>query len=324
MENSKYAGSYASPITTGTYSDMALLDEGFFSKVYKATSPNNEPCVLKLVPLDDGYPPFQCMEEAWTLKGLVHPNIVDCADFFYHQHDTKSYGCIVMEWCDAGTLADHCTRGSSFDQVADALRQLVSALIFVNRSGFIHGDVKMENVLVKQQAHTKRDLLKLADFGAVSRTTPSGHCGSSPKGTICFSAPERFLVDEKGPPPFDYMHTDVWSLACTVWEAATGDCLPLGDGPQVIGKIAAKSLTNELEKQHWAQTKISLLQVFKRTLSQSTDISNSRDVIVSTLVEMLTSMWDENANSRLRLDQMAGRCSVWEPKFFFQATGDVA
>lgn len=40
---------------------------------------------------------------------------------------------------------------------------------------------------------------------------------------------------------------DVWALGCVLWEAGTGDSLPLGDGPSVVGRVALTwDLDNEV------------------------------------------------------------------------------
>ena len=59
-----------------------------------------------------------------------------------------------------------------------------------------------------------------------------------PLGTVCFSPPECFDPIRSGSAWIYGESADMWSLGCMLWESVTGDCLPLGDGPDVIGRVA--------------------------------------------------------------------------------------
>jgi serine/threonine protein kinase len=123
----------------------------------------------------------------------------------------------------------------------------------------LYEQIKQENILVVPTA--EGGCLKLADFGSSSPVRPprADEYGSEigvslnpPMGTVCFSPPERFAFDDhltqtsaaevdvaRAAASVGFgLPADRWGLGCTLWELATGDCLPLGTGPEVIGQIA--------------------------------------------------------------------------------------
>lgn len=101
------------------------------------------------------------------------------------------------------------------------LHQLISAIDALHQSGYLHLDIKGDNVLVN------RDLtsLVLADFGAALFV--GGHksrTSSQDKIHVSFKPPELFQKNEQG----DYIYTrssDYWSLGILCLEILSGDYL---------------------------------------------------------------------------------------------------
>jgi hypothetical protein len=88
----------------------------------------------------------------------------------------------------------------------------------------VHGDVKAANVVVGADGRAK-----LADFGCARPAV--GCCDRRPlAGSPAFMAPEVARGEEQGPP------ADVWALACTVIEMATG-AAPWSDADDVYAAV---------------------------------------------------------------------------------------
>ena len=93
--------------------------------------------------------------------------------------------------------------------------QLVRGVGYLHKHNIIHRDIKGANILVDD-----RGTVKLADFGASKRmsgTVTIGDKTQSLRGTPYFMAPEVILQNGSG------RKADVWSVACTVIQMATGN-----------------------------------------------------------------------------------------------------
>jgi serine/threonine protein kinase len=102
--------------------------------------------------------------------------------------------------------------------VVDISRQLITGIQEIHRMGFLHADIKPENILVNQHGDILQ--IKYCDVGSFMRLTDYDTCKRSPLTTPSYRALECVL-DLK---PFT-PKTDVWSLGCTLFEIATGRTL---------------------------------------------------------------------------------------------------
>jgi serine/threonine protein kinase len=113
-----------------------------------------------------------------------------------------------------GTLADPALAAKFLGQgVADFLDQMLDALAALHRRGWIHRDIKPDNIAVSG------DRVVLIDFGiafapAKLRVTEPGYLGPR---TPEFAAPEQFL-----PNTIPDRRTDLFQLGVTAYVLATG------------------------------------------------------------------------------------------------------
>ncbi len=91
-------------------------------------------------------------------------------------------------------------------------RQLLRALDHLHTSGYIHADVKPENVLYRS---SPKPSARLSDIGSARAILSRG----ASIGTRDYLPPEAILGQELGPA------VDLWALACTIFLAATGQRL---------------------------------------------------------------------------------------------------
>jgi len=114
--------------------------------------------------------------ETLVLKELYNEYIVQYLDNF---KDNRGRLCIVMEFCDYGTLSDYLT---SFPekpfpeyQIWRLINQFSNALFYLHHMHppIIHNDLKPENILCKTDRGQIR--IKIADFGVcnILGKTPS-------------------------------------------------------------------------------------------------------------------------------------------------------
>jgi predicted ATPase/serine/threonine protein kinase/DNA-binding CsgD family transcriptional regulator/Tfp pilus assembly protein PilF len=154
------------------------------------------------------------LKEAQTLTQLTHPNIVRVLDFAVD--DDQPY--LVMDYAPNGSLRERHPAGSRLpmDSIVTYVTQVASALQFAHDKGFVHRDVKPENMLLG----TRSEIL-LSDFGIsvfASRTEPqysTNHIAQSVAGTSRYMAPEQL---QGHPQPA----SDQYALGVVVYEWLCG------------------------------------------------------------------------------------------------------
>ncbi|MEM6107016.1 serine/threonine-protein kinase [Mycobacterium sp. 050272] len=108
---------------------------------------------------------------------------------------------VAMQPVEGGSLRDLLREQGALEpsRAASIVRQVARALDAAHAAGLVHGDVRPENVLL-----TRDDFAYLVDFG-------TGGCGS-----LAYLAPELLSGSQIGPA------TDVYALACVLYECLTG------------------------------------------------------------------------------------------------------
>lgn len=148
--------------------------------------------------------------EADAAAALHHPNIVEVYDFFEDQ------GCsyLVMELVEGITLKQHiAAHGPLTPRAALAIAaQVCRGLDAIHAAGFIHRDVKPQNILLGNDGS-----VKLTDFGIVYVPwAPSFTTGGIVLGTADYVSPEQ----AQGLPLAQT--TDLYSLGVVLYEMVTG------------------------------------------------------------------------------------------------------
>lgn len=167
--------------------------------------------------------------EARALKGLLHPNIVRLFD----EGEVGRRFFFSMELVRGTTLRDRIQMQGPLP-VSDLLRlatELCDALDHVHDRGVVHRDLKPENVMLLPDGSAK-----LMDFGVAwlaAEDDPSRSNGFH--GSPCYMSPEQAAsraVDGR---------SDLYSLAVTLYEAATGRRAVEGDSiPAITHKVLSE------------------------------------------------------------------------------------
>lgn len=101
--------------------------------------------------------------EIAVLEDTDHPNIAGPRDLL--RDEQHCY--IVMDYFADGDLFDYATTQKLTEQhIASIAFQLLYALNYLHSNGFVHRDVKLENVLMKSKKECK---VKLCDFGFAAK-----------------------------------------------------------------------------------------------------------------------------------------------------------
>jgi serine/threonine-protein kinase len=173
----------------GRYRVDRLLGEGGMATVYVGHDLllGRDVAIKALRPQYAADPQFRARfrREAQAAAGFAHPNIID----IYDVGEVAGVPYFVMEYVRGQTLKEIIDREGPFhpDDVAGLLQQLCSALDYAHERGYVHRDVKPQNILVSDDGHAI-----VVDFGiakglADSDLTDAG----SGFGTVHYISPEQ-------------------------------------------------------------------------------------------------------------------------------------
>lgn len=129
---------------------------------------------------------------------------------------------IIMEYASGGDLFDLVSEnGRVTEELARKYaKQLISALEYLHDLGYIHGDVKLENILLFPDG-----ILKLTDFGFARKWSPLSRQRIS-SGTLQYSAPA--LIRQE---PVFGPEIDIWAFGVVLYQMVIGrDPFAMKDG----------------------------------------------------------------------------------------------
>ncbi|MFF7979111.1 Stk1 family PASTA domain-containing Ser/Thr kinase [Streptomyces sp. NPDC007901] len=161
------------------------------------------------------------IREAKSVARLAHPNVVQVFD----QGTDGTYVYLAMEYIAGCTLRDVVReRGALQPRAAlDILEPVLAALGAAHRAGFVHRDMKPENVLIGDDGR-----VKVADFGLVRSVDSVTSTTGAVLGTVSYLAPEQ--VENGAADP----RVDVYACGVVLYEMLTGQKPHDSDSPAVI------------------------------------------------------------------------------------------
>ena len=158
------------------------------------------------------------MREIEVSASLQHPNIVS-----YIEHGTHNgIVYLVSEYVggkDAAKLAKDRGGKLKHPEVVSIIEQTLSALDFAHQRGFIHRDIKEQNILVDGEYPSATS--KLTDFGLAKSYKQTGMSGvtmvGDVAGTIAYMPPEQVRDFKEVRPP-----SDIYATGMTAYSLLTG------------------------------------------------------------------------------------------------------
>jgi hypothetical protein len=156
----------------------------------------------------------QFKREMAVIAKLRHPNIVR----FLDSGSDEGTFFFVMDYCDGGSLADAARRHGGtlpWETLRPWAFQALEGLAAAHKEGFVHRDIKPQNILIHQ------GIARISDFGLAKNFQKAGLSGMSITGqyagTPVFMPPEQ-IVNFKYVKPV----SDVWSFAASLYHLLTG------------------------------------------------------------------------------------------------------
>ena len=220
-------------VFNGRYRITERIGIGGMAEVYKAQDQTlgRIVAVKVMLPQYAADPEFAARfkQEAASAANLQSPYIVNVYDW---GHDDGTYF-IVMEYVRGTDLKSAILQRGAINQrkVAEIGSQVCQALSVAHNQDIIHRDVKPQNIMVQPDGN-----VKVMDFGIARAKNSVKSQTSSVLGTAHYISPEQAQGKELTGA------SDMYSLGCVLYEAATGQ-LPF-DGPDAVS-VAMKQVQEE-------------------------------------------------------------------------------
>ncbi|CAD8125723.1 unnamed protein product [Paramecium sonneborni] len=196
-----------------SYLIKEMIGQGGFGKVYKVVHKQTGMIrALKMILKENMKKEDEerLLQETGILMDIDHPNIVKLYEIF---SDTYSYY-LVSEYCEGGELFEKIKLVSILTekQIANFMKQILSAVSYCHQKGIVHRDLKPENILFDQK-HDQASI-KIIDFGASAKLQNFEKLQKR-IGTPFYVAPEVLDAnyDEK---------CDIWSLGVILYILLSG------------------------------------------------------------------------------------------------------
>ena len=204
------------------YQMIRILGQGGMGSVMLARSiKNGRPVAIKTL-LPEVAVSEQSLKrfirEIEVAAKLQHPNIVS-----YIEHGTHNgIVYLVSEYVngmDAAKLAKERGGKLNYHEVVKIIGQTLAALEFAHGLGFVHRDIKEQNILV--DGTFPNYVAKLTDFGLAKSYKQTGMSGvtmvGDVAGTIAYMPPEQVRDFKEVKPP-----SDIYAVGMTAYSLLTG------------------------------------------------------------------------------------------------------
>jgi serine/threonine protein kinase len=205
----------------GGYKLRRMLHTAQYSQVFEVVEPgSNRHFAMKvLLPEHAGNAEQRAMlfHEADVGIKMKHENVVPILKV----SKDKATPHIVMEFFPAGSLRarlmsrDAADKFFLFDRAKDIFKQMATGLAYMSSNGWVHCDLKPDNVLADNAGR-----VKLIDF-AITKRAKTGFLGKmfhkrgKPQGTPSYMSPEQIRDD-----PLD-VRADIYSYGAMLYELTT-------------------------------------------------------------------------------------------------------
>ncbi|KAG9135849.1 hypothetical protein Leryth_002565 [Lithospermum erythrorhizon] len=155
------------------------------------------------------------MHEKLILEQLQgFPQIISCfGDCYSFENGEKLYN-VLLDYASGGSLGDKLKNSNdhrlSEIDVKGYTKSILKGVHFIHNNGYVHCDIKLDNILLDQYG-----IAKIADFG-LAKKAGDGNLGGELRGTPMYMSPEMATRGEQEFP------ADIWALGCAVAEMITG------------------------------------------------------------------------------------------------------
>ncbi|XP_065212343.1 citron Rho-interacting kinase-like isoform X2 [Planococcus citri] len=166
-------------------------------------------------------------------RNLLISALCDCeakkwVPHLYYSFQNMKYLYYVLEYCPGGnlcTMLDYYKKNVPEPMLRFYLAEMIQAIQAIHSIGFVHRDIRPENVLIDKGGH-----VKLVDFGSSAKLSRHGQITSKVVfSTPNYTAPEIFKFHESPTSKGYSAQCDWWSLGIVLFELVCGNVPFNGD-----------------------------------------------------------------------------------------------
>lgn len=281
----------------GNWDLLDLLGEGRWSRVYRArpaNTPAHRPAdyaikVLKPECAADKLALNLLQRESFVASKVANPHVmsvltshVDRPPFYLVL--PFAAGTTVADWLATGKRGAHAPSWPPVPHVLWIARQAATGLQALHQAGWLHTDLKLENLYVARSGH-----VTLIDLG-LARRLHSRECQAPETlaGTMAYVSPEMIQAEELQPA------SDVYSLGICLFELLTGRLPFVCDN---AADLAAAHLTQVPPEPRKLAPHLTprLVRLLKRMLAKCPARRPAVAELIETLLALEIDTFDERA-----------------------------
>ncbi|XP_052206030.1 mitogen-activated protein kinase kinase kinase 20-like [Diospyros lotus] len=150
------------------------------------------------------------------------PGIIRCYGEDISHQESKCVYNLLLEFAPNGSLKSLIERRGGAQPESEVrcyTRMILKALNCVHERGYVHCDIKPDNILVFPSQDGNRNYVKIADFGLAKKADEGNgriNVQGRVRGTVPYASPESIVWNMNKSP------VDIWALGCTVSQMMTG------------------------------------------------------------------------------------------------------
>ena len=189
-----------------------VIGQGGFATINRVILEKNDdhPMVVKTC---GDFGSESLINEKSILDKIGHcPEIIRCYEYSKTFEEGEHLHNIFLEYASGGSLYDRVKKHGGplpESQVQGYTKTILKGLCHMHSKGFVHCDIKLDNILVFESG------IKIADFG-LSIDVKEEISFKQLRGTPIYLAPETINENKYEMP------MDIWALGCAVAEMVTG------------------------------------------------------------------------------------------------------
>ena len=201
------------------YAVQRTLGQGGMAKVWLARDLRyDRPVALKVLDpaLADRVGAERFLREIAVAARLQHPHIVSV----YDSGETDGRLWFTMPYVNGESLRDRLKRGGVMppEEAVRIAREAARALQYAHEQGVVHRDIKPENILLTRDGSTM-----VADFGIARPESAAARAQHLTTTGLLIGTPLYMSPEQAGGSGDLDARSDIYSLACTLYEMLTGE-----------------------------------------------------------------------------------------------------
>ena len=282
----------------GRYQIVRLLDMTALSQVYLASDEKMEgrSVVIKIMFKFDGNGNDDLdlsQREQQIASKVSHPNLVTIYDVGTTDAG-KHY--IIMEFINGYTLADviKTEKRLGFARTAGIMLQVCDALNAIHKAGFVHKDLKPNNIILQELEAGRKDFVKLLDFGISQPLHPDKDMNKNKSqimGTVAYMSPEQTRKNFVG------ILSDIYSAGIMMYEMLMGQS-PFVDTDIAMIDAQRKYIPESLKLQGLADLPVAMDDLVLQMLSKDLDTRPENCEEIRTRIEHILNPWRNTGRNK--------------------------